>query len=165
LSVNVVELLAPTVWVPPGETCRADGLLEVPVIETLVLAVWLTLIVVDVFAPMITAILSVLIVQGTVGVGVAFGVDCGVGGGVGVGAGVGVGVAVADGVGVATGNPPRSMTGVGVGVEAVTSTGIGVGVADEVEPEVDPDVVPEPVEPADKSPTLRLTAGTESSNT
>ena len=126
----------------------------------LVSAVWLTLIVVVLFTLMITATWSVLMVQGTVGVGVTAGVAWGVG--VDCGVGVGVAVGVDAGVGVADGKPsPTSRVGVGVGVESLTSTGSGVGVADELEPD---DGV-EPLVPADRSPTLRLTFGTESSNT
>ena len=139
-------------------------MLEIPIIETLVFALWLTLIVVVPFAFMITAILSVLMVQGTVGVGVAAGGAVGVGWGVGVD--VGVGVAVGVGVGVATGKPsPTSRTGVGVGTWSVTSGRMGVAVGDGVGSELEGDVVPAPVVPADRSPTLRLTVGTESSNT
>jgi hypothetical protein len=41
LRVNVAVPLAATVCEPPGDTCKSDGLLEVPVIVIEVVALWL----------------------------------------------------------------------------------------------------------------------------
>ena len=127
-------------------------------ILTALVPLWLTLIV---FVPSMLRIKltgSVVIVQGATGEGDGDGLGEGDGDGVGVGVGVGAppprsGVGVGSGsssligVGVGSGSPPSISGGVGVGV-AIASAGVGVG------------AVPEA-----RSPTRRLTFGTESSNT
>ena len=120
-----------------GETCRFEGLLEVPVTVSSTPALWLTLILVEPSLPRITAILSTVSVQtdGT-GVGVACGVGVGVADGVGEACGVGVGstgMSPISGVGSGVGSGFAVLsgvaTGLGVGVGvAVSVTGVGVGV-------------------------------------
>jgi len=159
LTVKLAVPPAATVC-EPGVIWRSDDLLEVPVMVRLVEALWLTLIVVVESLPKSTVSLSTVSEQ-TAGVGVGVGVAVGVG--VGVEVGVGVGVAVALGVGVVAGSDPLR-SGVGIGSGLTLMSGVtaeaGVGVAVAETPGVGVGVAPEA-----RSPTLRLTLGTESSKT
>src|SRR5215207_1134802 len=98
LTVKLAEPPALTLCAAPGVTCRSDGLLEIPLIETLVPRLWLTFMVAVPSRFRFSSDLLTEIVQTT--------------------AGVGVGVAVGVGVGVAFGFPAPGFpwpAGVGVG--------------------------------------------------
>ena len=158
MIVNSPDDPDPIVW-ELGETCRFEGLLEVPVTISPTPASWLTLILVEPSPPRGTMILSTVSAHTAgagVGVGTALGVGAGVADGVGVACGVGVGTGrmspisgIGSGVGSGFAVLSGVATGLGVGVGvAVSATGDGVGVGPEA-----------------RSPTLRATFGTSSSNT
>src|SRR6185369_5751089 len=113
LTVKVVKLPAPTFWFPPGETCRSDGLLEVPVIEMAVFALWLIWIMAEESRFIMTTPGSAVMVQVKAGDGEACG--DGFGAGVGDGDGEGLGVGFEAGVVFFIVIPPPPRIGLGDG--------------------------------------------------